>query len=326
MTVTEASGWTRQPKIYALGSSGLGAFHYTSETIVEEKVDGSQLSFGLFDGKLLMKSKSVEYGDVTGPPEPGSMFAKAWESVESLREVLSREDLGLVNVCFRAEYLSKPKHNAICYERVPEKNIILFGASFADEQGGDYYVRREALEMLGGVLGLEVTPVLHRGAYDTDKLDELLKGQSVLGGMIEGVVIKTPGVYNRAGEVRYGKYVSSRFKEIHKASWAENKPSRPDILAAIAESVCPPARLDKAIMRIRERGELKQDPSDIGPLIKEVLKDVREECVDDIKEKLYNAFHKEILRRCTRPIPETYKQMLTRDFGDELAAEPDTQP
>ena len=53
------SSWNSYPKIYALGHAYLKELSL-DPVIVEEKVDGSQFSFGLINGELKCKSHRKE--------------------------------------------------------------------------------------------------------------------------------------------------------------------------------------------------------------------------------------------------------------------------
>ena len=58
--------WNSYPKVYALGHPATKDI-FSGEVLVEEKIDGSQFSFGVIDGVLRTRSKSCE------PPD-GRMF------------------------------------------------------------------------------------------------------------------------------------------------------------------------------------------------------------------------------------------------------------
>ena len=52
--------------------------------------------------------------------------------------------------------------------------------------------------------------------------------------------------------------------------------------------------------------------------MKELQKDITEECEEEIKDKLYNWARANILRQATRGMPEWYKQkLLDKQFEDQ---------
>ncbi len=119
------TSWHSYPKVWAIGHGYLTELFFDDVT-VEEKVDGSQFSFGLFGGEIKMKSKNNEF--VGSDTE--KMFNLAKAAVEA-RTSLLREGW-----TYRAEYLSKPKHNVLAYSRVPESNLIIFDINTGEEQYG----------------------------------------------------------------------------------------------------------------------------------------------------------------------------------------------
>lgn len=98
------------PSIFALGHRAASDL-LSAQVIIEEKIDGSQFSFGVTqEGQVIARSKGVQLV----PEAPEGMFARAIETVMSLKDDLRP---GYV---YRAEYLAKPKHNTLKYGRVPE--------------------------------------------------------------------------------------------------------------------------------------------------------------------------------------------------------------
>lgn len=264
--------------------------------VVEEKIDGSQFSFGQINGVLKMRSKGAEVR-----VGQGGMFA---EAIDSCVEVEASLPEGVI---FRGEFLSKPKHNILTYGKVPNKNVIIFDVELADGAFLDYPAKCTAVSMLG----FEVVPRLWEGMVTLEVLQGLLDRESVLGGTkIEGVVVKPCG-YNLWGtdkKVLMGKYVSEGFKEKHQKEWkADNKPQVVDLLVAELRTE---ARWLKAVQHLQEAGKLENSSRDIGPLIKEVLADVEKEEIDYVKDKLFQRFWPEIRRQLTHGLPEFYKQRL----------------
>ena len=108
------------PSVFAIGHSAITGI-FDDPVLVEEKIDGSQLSFQLAvcDSEtleLLCRSKGKQL--VLDAPE--KMFTRAVETVKEIAPIL-RE--GWI---YRCEYLEKPKHNVLAYDRVPNKHLIGF--------------------------------------------------------------------------------------------------------------------------------------------------------------------------------------------------------
>ena len=271
---------------------------FKSSVSIEEKVDGSQFSFGLLGGELVCRSK----GKQQLLDAPDDMFHKAVEIIKTL-------DLHPEWV-YRGEYLSKPKHNTLVYSRVPQKNIILYDVNTGLEEYMPYADKaREAAR-----LGLEIVPLMFEGVVtDFEMFKSFMDRESILGGCkVEGVVIKNYSLFTAEKKVAMGKYVSEAFKEVHEADWKERNPNKAEIETVLIETYRTPARWQKAVQHLRESGTLEGTPKDIAALMREVPADILKECEEEIKEKLFRHFWQKIQRGVTRGLPEWYKEELTR--------------
>jgi hypothetical protein len=292
------------PSIYQIGHKAILDI-FKSPVVVEEKIDGSQFSFGMIEGEIYMRSKRSEIH----VDNPEKMFKKAAETVNSIAPLLTP------GYYYRAEYLQKPKHNTIYYERTPDYWIILFDI----QTGIEVYMTPEEKKTEADRVGLECVPVLFEGIVkDLEHFNKLLEMPSILGGMIEGLVVKNYDLFTREKKIAIGKYVSEKFKEVHSGEWKKANPTRKDIIAILVESFRTDARWQKAVQHLRDDGGLLEAPQDIGNLMKEVSQDVEKECQEDIKDILYKHFRKDILRGVTRGLPEWYKQQLAeKAFAEE---------
>lgn len=287
--------WHSYPKVWALGHAALAEL-FLDPVLVEEKIDGSQFSFGRFGGELRCRSKGVQLQVLA----PDKMFARAVEVAGSL-------DLR-DGWTYRAEYLMKPKHNALAYDRIPRNHLIVFDINTGNEQYASYAEKRDEAERIG----LECVPRITEGVIaDVTTFRALLDTVSCLGGQkIEGVVVKN---YHRFGpdkKALLGKFVSEAFKEVHAASWKDSNPTQSDIVERLIDSYRTPARWAKAVQHLRETGKLEGSPRDIGMLIKEVATDIEAEAKAEIMERLYQWAEGKFRRGVIRGLPEWYKDRL----------------
>lgn len=326
------SSWSSYPSIFALGHRAIKDL-LTVDVNVEEKVDGSQFSFGLVEASpvdpvydvFLKDGVPTQYalkirskGCVMHIDAPEKMFQAAADTVYNL--VRSK---GLTpGWTYRGEFLGRPKHNSLAYERVPKDHIILFDINTGDQEYLDYDAKRHEAERLG----LEVVPLLFSGKIDSvERFRSFFINVSVLGGQaIEGVVVK-PRNYDLFGtdkKVLFGKFVSEAFKEIHRKSWGESNPSTKDIIGRIGDEYRTPARWNKSIQHLREAGKLVDDVQDIGPIIREIPDDVLKECEEEIKEKLFKYAWPHIRRTLHAGLPEYYKELLLkRSFENDPSSD-----
>ncbi len=292
------------PKIFALGSKYITNI-FVGPVEITEKVDGLQFVFGKIDGELKIRSK----GAIIIPDAPPKMFKAGVEYVLSLSSTLPD------NTVFYCEYLSKPKHNVLKYDRIPLNYLVLFGvqtptARFLPQIGLDYWAKK---------LKIDIIPLL----YSSDEADEiilsaeetikLLACPSFLGGTnIEGIVVKNFREFwvgDRVFPIMSGKYVSEAFKEVHRKTWASEN-STTGKWEKFKEGFCTEARWLKAIQHLKEEEKLLSDPKDIGSLINEVKKDIGEEEKEEIKTFLWRLFGKDLLHSSVKGLPEWYKKHL----------------
>lgn len=273
---------------------------FKSSVLVEEKVDGSQFSFGVIDGELVCRSK----GKQQLLDAPDEMFKKA---VEVIREIVLDLNPGWT---YRGEYLSKPKHNTLVYSRIPKKNIILYDINTGLEEYMPYEAKRREAERLG----FEIVPLLFEGIVtDFEMFKSFMERESILGGCkVEGVVIKNYSLFTAEKKVAMGKYVSESFKEVHEADWKERNPNKAEIEMLLIETYRTTARWKKAVQHLKENGTLEGTPKDIAALMREVPADILKECEEEIKEKLFKHFWQKIQRGVTRGLPEWYKEELIK--------------
>lgn len=301
-----ATSWHSYPKVWALGHAGIKDL-LLDPIVVEEKVDGSQFSFGKFNGELRCRSKGQELV-VDAPPE---MFN---EAVATARELLPQLKEGWT---YRAEYLRVPKHNIHAYSRVPVRNLILFDINISEE--GYLSPFDKAAEAKH--LGLELVPMFFEGMLtNIEEFYKLLERESVLGGQkIEGMVIKNYFRFGIDKKVLMGKHVSEAFKEKHAKGWKAMNPQAGDIIEILRGKYKSEVRWSKAVQHLRDAGQLTDSPKDIGPLMKEVGMDAAVELKAEIMEDLYKWAWPQIARTLGRGLAEWYKDQLARKQFGEVA-------
>src|SRR5260221_11325049 len=121
------NSWHSYSSIFNMGHKAIAEL-LKVPVYVEEKVDGSQFSFGLIETsefeqsrgeepfKLRVRSKGVEMVVYA----PDKMFSRAVDTVKGLKDRLHP------GWTYRCEYLRAPKHNALVYDRTPRNYLIVF--------------------------------------------------------------------------------------------------------------------------------------------------------------------------------------------------------
>lgn len=289
------------PKVYALGHAALKDL-LDGPVVVEEKIDGSQFSFAKINGEIFCRSRNQPIVlDAAG------MFGAAVKTVCVLAPILHE------GWTYRAEYLQKPKHNVLAYDRVPAEHLIIYDVETSDSTFMDPTAKAGEARRIG----LEVVPLIGTSVPDMDSLKGILEKVSCLGGQkIEGIVIKNYARFGTDGKVLMGKFVSEAFKEKHKVDWKDANPGAGDFIEVIAQSLRTNARWEKAVQHLKEAGKLEGSPKDIGPLIKEAQRDIMEECGAEIADQLMKYALPKIQRTVVRGLPEWYKETLAKNQFD----------
>lgn len=288
---------------YNLGHKATAEFFDGTQYYVQEKVDGSQISFGTygFDGNFRLECRS--HNTQIDLDNPG-MFAPAVETIKQIWGNL------LLNFTYRGEFLAKPKHNTLKYDRIPKGHIILFDVDKYDQD----YMSYKELQQEAQRIGLECVPLIDvaQGIPPKEFYDRWLNTESILGGtLVEGVVLKLEpryAVYGRDKKLLMVKIVSEAFKETHNKDWKERNPNRADVVDKIIADYGSVMRWQKAIQHLEEDGELVNAPEDIGKLLREIAVDFEKDCAEEIGQILWEHFRKQILRGIQQGFPEWYKE------------------
>lgn len=291
--------YTSYPSLYSIGHKAVANIFF-DEVTVEEKVDGSQFSFGVTGGVLQCRSKRCILADGAIP----DLFAGAVATAQRLFDE-GKLPGGYV---FRGEAIQRPKHNTLAYDRVPHGNVVVFDIMLGEENYLSYDEKHAICERLG----LECAPLFFRGNISShEQLESLLERVSFLGGnKIEGFVVKNYSRFGMDKKPLFAKFVSPAFKEVHQGDWKERNPKNGDIIQRLIDKYRTPARWDKAIQHLRDDGRLTDSPKDIGPVIVECQADILKECGDDIREELFKWAWKQIACKVVGGLPQWYRDKL----------------
>jgi hypothetical protein len=298
------------PKVFNMGHPAIASL-FDGAVVVQEKIDGSQFTFGVIGGELHCRSK----GAVIHVETTDNNFRAAVETAKRLHA----KGLLVEGWQYRGEAMRNQKHNTVLYERAPSGNVILFDVDTGLE---NRISDPEELRSVADALGLECVPTFFHGVVSSiDDLKRLLETPSCLGGTMEGVVAKNYSRWGKDGKMLMGKVVSEDFREAHAHDWRKRNPTRTDVVEAVVACYKTDRRWEKAVERMRDAGKLEHSPRDIGPLMKEIPADIRAECEHEIKEALFKHFWPQIERGVRHGFPEWYKQrLLAAQFAPADAA------
>jgi hypothetical protein len=181
--------------------------------VLQEKIDGSQLSFYVNDeGKLQFFNKGKEI------QRKNRVFSK---SVTMLENIVERFDAGLI---YHGESVSTKTHNTAIYDRTPTYYFILYDVQYKESKE---YMSHNDSTAEAHRIGLEHVPAVYCNddetmapavkVYEIVSLMETGEVSSFLGGFCEGVVLKLHNFTDNNGKVfaTKRKFVTNKFKERH---------------------------------------------------------------------------------------------------------------
>ena len=288
---------------------------FGKEVIITEKIDGSQFGFGQIDNQPYCRSKNVV---LNYEEKPDGMFTDAIEITSSFNLDMF---LWVKSFVLYGEYLNKPKHNVLCYDKIPKNHLVLFGG-IMDTIWRTKYMERRTLEYFASELGVDIVPILYQGILENiEMLDKLLDTESYLGGpKIEGLVIECRDyVPERMPWMPFAiaKYVSEVFREKHNKNWKDDKKSLDFVLEKCYVSE---ARFEKAYQHLRDAELIENSVTDIGALIKEVQLDFVAEEADEIKIMIMDFYlkkhMKKLIKQVSQGVPDWYKAKLKEMIND----------
>lgn len=295
------------PKILHIGDKPIADL-FDDEVEITEKLDGSQFGFGVYNGVLYTRSKGKEQ-DLDNPDK---MFIEGVDYVKQIRDKIPN------GFSFWGEYLQKPRHNVLAYDRVPKNHIALFGVSKDGEM-----LSYDLIKYWAELLQVDAVPLLFKGKTTANEAIKLVGSQSYLGGQeAEGIVVKKYEDWMFLGKilipVKAGKYVTEKFKEVHHKDWAKLNTAK-GAFGTLSASVRTEARWNKAIQHLRESGQFHGTVQDIGTLIKEVHRDLSEEETDNLQRQLWKIYGPDILKASTQGFVDWYKEKIAKgEFQDVL--------
>lgn len=287
-------------KIYNVGHKEVKDILDVNPIWVQEKIDGSQFSFGVKSSEVFVKSKNAVI-DLNGEEDVQILFRPA------VNWVIQHQGWLKDGYTYRAEAVCRPKHNTLEYERAPEAGFILYDV----DQGDQDYLEPPAMFEEAARLNVEAvqSDAYLPGSFNDIAAQFHLTRNSMLGGMAEGFVIKDYSRYS-FGKTLMAKHVNEVFKEVHQGDWKKRNPGRKDVIAQIINDFGGPARWYKAVQTLRDLDALDSAPNDIGALMKLVQVDLRDEQESAIKDTLFIHFWKEIKGGVSKGLPDWYKKGL----------------
>jgi len=270
---------------------------HKGDVIIQEKIDGSQLSICNIDGKLHFYNKNKE---ITATSKP---------FLNSYLSLVDKPHLFKKGYIYHGEAMNSIQPNTIRYEREPLYFWIIYeivkddGISLSPEQVLEC-IKDTGLEYIRPIFYNFICAKYYDYVQIANKcITEINEGKikSVLGGKPEGVVLKALNHKKENGKIvntRY-KFVRTEFSEMNRMR-KKKLPTLLDteIVDGIGDVYNVHARFQKAVQHLKEADKWKD--GDImrnqSAMVNELDIDLLKECKEDIKTMLFIRFFPQICK------------------------------
>ncbi|CAH6421083.1 RNA ligase [uncultured virus] len=268
---------------------------FRGPVVVQLKIDGSNVSFWKHPetGQVLARSRSIMLDYANPKFRMSKMFLRF---VDSINAVSDRLDPRFV---YRGEYLEKPRHNCITYDRLPRHNVVLF--DLQDAASGEYLGLQALLDEAARI-EFDVVPTLHCGTLEAGARDPLLQHimqaktahpsvagsrSDFMGAQFEGIVVKNYGERTADGVPLMGKLVAEEFCESFRrpAIWRNG----PGLTSQLGDLYRNTNRYQKAYQHLRDSGLLSHTHDDIPDLAASAKQDIVDEELEEIKDVIWQS-------------------------------------
>ncbi len=257
---------------------GIGdRFHKGDMIIIQEKIDGSNVSFQ-YDSE----TDSLQCFSRNQILSAENTLRGYYDWVQKLDKEFVKSILGDRLRMF-GEWLVK--HTV----KYPEERYNTMYCFDVFDTENKCWLPQNEVKSLADKLGLNYVPVFYEGEFTAWEDYTYLVGKTEMGGEIgEGIVIKKQN--DLSDDVAYTKIVHERFKEVwkkvrHHSESPEEKQEKKR-LEELTETVVTPARVEKILYKLVDEGILPEDFSarDMKTIYKTLPSAVYQDCVKEVPE------------------------------------------
>lgn len=260
--------------------------------VIQEKIDGANASFELVNGEVFAFSRNMQLSELEGL-RGFYQWTQANIDPSKLQE-------GKV---YFGEWTAPHKLN---YGEHHHKFFLFDVFDLQTEKYADFDTVSEVAERLG----LQTAPLFYRGEFQSVEHIQSFVGQSKLGEVGEGVVVKNPVYVDRHGGNVYLKFVSEYFKEAHFSKQDKPKNSG-DSLQDFINATLTESRVSKLIGKLVDEGKISEDYAieDMGTILKSLGNSVFEDIMKEEQDQLFKTLRKKL----SRNVPVVVKKVLVAE-------------
>lgn len=291
-------------KIHRLGKEEVEGI-LSGICIVQEKVDGANVSIWLEDGVLKMGTRTRIIRD---DEESFNGFVEYVKGHKGINELLAQHP----TYRLYGEWLVR---HTIAYKETAYKKFYLFDILIHTDDG-DMWDSEEDVRQLG--LTYDIPTVPFHGAFENPTIEALQEfvGRSEFGDRGEGIVIKNYSFRNGFGDMCFAKIVTEEFKEDNAVTFGgNNKFSDTYHEMWVVNKFMTLARIQKIMNKIQPEVNEKLDMKHIPRIMGTAYHDMLVEEIWEIANKVPKLDFK-ALKRCS---DKKAKQIFVDILNDSVS-------
>ncbi|MHA1408837.1 MAG: RNA ligase family protein [Candidatus Odinarchaeia archaeon] len=285
--------------------------------ICTEKLHGTNMRFGIINGKFRIGSRNQEWDANT--TNDGFGFLKWSES--NIDKTKLRYLYNLYgNIIFYGEFIGKGIGKGITYFADDTKDYRVFAVRI-NGKFQDFYT----VMQLASILGLRTVPLLFVGHPEIDKFKAIYdristeatqNGIELTNNICEGIVIYSyPLIENKRGDLVIAKFKNDKFSEkAHQPKHPRNSNKNTTLPAKCKEfidSFITETRLEHVVLPIQADHSEPLSMSEMGEILKNMMADIERECADELNSlQLNNQDYKQLKRHIIAKTKTLYKAYL----------------
>jgi hypothetical protein len=260
--------------------STIGVLNEGDQIVIQEKLDGANASFKRDGNRILAFSRNTQLDE----HETLRGFYQ-WTQTLNPLELLE-------GVIYYGEWLVKHKLNY--GSNMQQFYLFDIYNEFLGEYVDFLMVKGEASR-----LNINLIPVFYEGQYQSFEHLMSFVGQSQLGNVGEGVVVKNVNYKDRFGHQKFVKLVSEGFAEVQKQKLPKdpNAPQPPE--SKFVNECLTKARVEKLLYKLVDEGTLDEQFSieDMGTILKNLGGRVFEDMMKEESDSLPQEYDEKLIRK-----------------------------
>jgi hypothetical protein len=286
-------------KIHRLGKEETDGI-LDGRCVIQEKVDGANVSIWLEDGVICMGSRSQKI------TEGFNGFCQYVRENEAIKNLFAK----MPTLRLYGEWLVR---HTIAYNELAYKHFYLFDI---EDTATGVMLDPVTTVIIAKEHGIKHPQIFADVCNPTPEFVKAFAGKTELGEKGEGVVIKNPDFKNKFGEWQYAKVVTEEFKEDNGVVFGgNNKHSDTYWETYVVNKYMTLERIQKIINKVQPLVEKRLDLEHIPRITNTAYHDMLTEEIWDIQAKVEALDFKTLKRIAIKKAVQIYKEIITGDIS-----------